>query len=200
MPGHVPTGPLIFLTCLVVLPLCLTAQDVEAETTPAEQEAEPADTASKSGYEKVIRMDGATSVASDLTTDDERKHPVLDWDAPHKWFGDLDDLKRSLHDHLGLAVGVDYNLLNQYSSLSTTDTHAFSGIFRVFGTWRLFGKWWEHSGNLVYRIENRHLISGVTPRDLGHDGGSFLSTATFKDFNWGVTSFYWRQMFSGGQH
>jgi porin len=52
----------------------------------------------------------------------------------------------------------------------------------------------------VYRIENRHRISGVTPRDLGHDGGSSLSTATFKQFGWGVTSLYWKQMFSGGKH
>ena len=106
-----------------------------------------------------------------------------------------------MSDRLGLAVGVDYSLLNQFSSFSTTDTQAASGIFRLFGTWRLFGSIFKNSGHFVYRVENRHLIgSGITPRDLGFDGGSSLSTATFKRFNWGVTSLYWKQMFSGGRY
>ncbi|MCL7960227.1 MAG: carbohydrate porin [marine benthic group bacterium] len=203
MTGRTPAGLVICLICLaslVVLPPCLAAQDVEAENPPSEQEAVPADTAFKSGYGDVVSMGGATSVASDLKDDDRRKNPVLDLDVAYRRLDALNDLKRTLYDGLGLAVGMDYNLLNQYSSFSTTETHALSGIFRVFGTWRVFGKWWKSSGNLVYRVENRHLISGVTPRDLGHDGGSSLSTATFKEFGWGVTSLYWKQMFSGGNY
>jgi porin len=168
------------------------------DTVPATRSS-PADTTEyKSGYGDMARMGGATSVDADLKDDDTRKNPILEWDVAHEKLDKFYALKRALNDNLGLAVGVDYNILNQYSSYSTTETHATSGIFRIFGTWRLFGSRLENSGNLVYRIENRHRISGVTPRDLGHDGGSSLSTATFKEFGWGVTSLYWKQQFAGG--
>jgi len=170
------------------------------DTVPAARSS-PGDTAAfKSGYGDVSTMGGATSVGADLKDDDTRKNPVLDWNLARQKLDGFYALKRKLNDNLDLAVGVDYNLLNQYSTYSTTDTHAMSGIFRIFGTWRLFGMWLKNSGNLIYRIENRHRISGVLPRDLGHDGGSSLSTATFKEFGWGVTSLYWKQMFSGGKH
>jgi len=48
----------------------------------------------------------------------------------------------------------------------------------------------------VFRFENRHRIGpGITPRDLGWDAGSALSTASFKAFGWGLTSLYWEQAF-----
>ena len=43
-------------------------------------------------------------------------------------------------------------------------------------------------------MENRHNIgTGVTPRNLGYEAGAALSTASFKEFGWGLTNFYWKQ-------
>lgn len=50
-------------------------------------------------------------------------------------------------------------------------------------------------GAFIFKIENRHGIGpGVTPRNLGYEAGAALSTATFKDFGWGLTNFYWKQL------
>jgi len=196
-------GLSLFAICWFAGPgALLFAQEPSAgDTVPiVRSQSVPADSAEfKSGYDDVAVMGGATSVGSDLKEDDKQKRSLLHWDVAHDRLGGFYGLKRRLNDDLGLAVGVDYSFLNQVSNFSTTSTHAASGIFRIFGTWRLFGSFLKNSGNLVYRIENRHQIgSGVTPRDLGYDGGSSLSTATFKDFGWGVTSLYWKQTFNEG--
>jgi porin len=52
----------------------------------------------------------------------------------------------------------------------------------------------------VFKIENRHRIGpGLTPRNLGFEAGSSLSTAGFKDMGWGVTAFSWNQRFPGNR-
>jgi len=149
----------------------------------------------KSGYNDVAVMGGATSVGADLVDDDADKHPLFGVNVARRRLGPYYNLKRRLNDRYGLAIGIDYSLVNQFSNFSTTDTHAASGIFRVYARWRVFGSKATNSGSLVARLENRHGYIPVTPRDLGGDGGSTLSTATFKDFGWGVTVFYWKQTF-----
>jgi len=149
----------------------------------------------KSGYDDVAVAGGATSVEADLVDDDSDKHPLIRVSFARKYLDGYYDLKRYLNDRFRLAIGVDYSLVNQYSNFSTTDTHAASGIFRIYGTWRAFGTKETNSGALTARLENRHGYIPVTPRDLGGDGGSTLSTPTFKEFGWGVTIFYWKQTF-----
>jgi porin len=186
---------------LILAALLLGSDGERAAAQEAEEATAPDSAEFNSGYEKVASAGGATSVGQDLKDDDLKKNPVLNWDWAHIWLDGFYRFKRKLNDKLGLAVGIDYSFLNQFSNFSTTDTQAASGIFRIFGTWRLFGSIFKNSGHLVYRVENRHLIgSGVTPRDLGFDGGSSLSTATFKRFDWGVTSLYWKQMFKGKRY
>jgi len=160
-------------------------------------QAQEADTATyKSGYQNVGGMGGATSVSGQLAADDLDKNPLIRINFATKYLDGFYDAKRFLNDKFGLAVGVDYSFVNQFSNFSTTDRQASSGIFRVFGQWSIFGSQENIGGALIYRIENRHLIgSGITPRFLGFDGGSALSTATFKEFGWGATSLYWKQTF-----
>jgi porin len=187
---------------LFVLPVAAIAWAAASQAPVYGQEVLEADplaqdtTEFKSGFEDVAKAGGETAVGADLKDDDRKKNSLLGWDLPRTIAPGIYDLKRKIKDALGLAIGVDYSFLNQFSSFSTTDTQAASGIFRIFGTWRLFGDLVGSSGHLVYRVENRHLLgSGIVPRDLGFDGGSSLSTATFKRFDWGVTSLYWKQMF-----
>jgi len=155
----------------------------------------------KSGYDDVAVMGGATSVSSDLVDDDESKNPLLGINFARDKLGWYYGWKRNLLDKLGVAFGIDYSFMNQFSNYSATDDWALSGIFRMYGTWQAFGSTEGMSGTLAVRIENRHQIgSGVTPRDLGFDGGSSLSTATYKKFGWGTTQLHWKQLFEGGRY
>ncbi len=165
------------------------------------QVAPPDSAEFKSGYDDVVVAGGATSVGADLVNDDETKNPLLHFNIASSKLGWYYDFKRMVNDRLGIALGVDYSLVNQFSSFSITDTQASSGIFRFYGTWNAFGSPEGMSGTAVFRLENRHIIgSGITPRDLGFDGGSSLSTATFKDSGWGITIASWKQRFEGGKY
>lgn len=103
----------------------------------------------KSGYGDVVQLGGATSVGADLRDDDVDKNPLFEINAARTYLAPYYNIKRKLNDKIRLAVGVDYSFLNQFSNFSTTDRQAASGIFRVFGTWRIFGSILGSSGNLV---------------------------------------------------
>ena len=172
------------------------------DTLGPQAQAGPDSLRFKSGYEDVAAQGGGgTAVEADLVDDDLEKNPLIRVNFARQWLGWFYRLKRNVNTKLRLAIGVDYTFVNQFSSFSVADRQAASGIFRVYGTWRAFGSKETTSGNLVARLENRHLIgSGVTPRDLGYDGGSALSTATFKDFGWGITILHWKQTFKNQRY
>jgi porin len=155
----------------------------------------------KSGYDDVAVSGGASSVDADLVDDDLAKNPLLRANLAARYLGGYYRLKRRLKTDHGLAIGLDYSFVNQFSSFSTTDRQAASGIFRVYGNWQVFGSKETTSGTVVYRFEHRHLIgSGITPRELGFDGGSSLSTVAFVNFGWGTTALYWKQRFDGERY
>jgi porin len=146
---------------------------------------------SKSGYDDVHVMGGPTSVGGQLADDDTAKKPLFNINWIHERFYKR---KEHLKNRYGLALNVDYNFLNQYASFSFDDRRAASGTFRVYGRWSPRWKKRRPENGLVFRFENRHQIgSGTTPRNLGFDAGSALSTASFKDFGWGTTALYWEQ-------
>lgn len=166
------------------------ATEEEEGTDPASQ---PPSGKSRSGYEGIAATSGSSGVQADLLADSLEKRPVIKLlsGVTNKLF----DFKDKINGLWGIAFGVDYNFLNQYASFSFTEDEATSGNIRFYGTWNLFHSKEKIHGNFVFRVENRHLIgSGITPRDLGFDAGSALSTASFKDFDWGVSSLYWDQI------
>jgi porin len=166
-------------------------EDTEEGEGPAEKST---DRQTKSGYD-IPTAGGPTSVESDLMADDLEKRPVVR--VLGHFVAPLYRFKNRVDGLWGIAFGMDYNFLNQYASFSFTEDQATSGVFRVYGTWDLFHFREKFDGRLVYRVENRHTIGGgITPRDLGFDAGSSLSTASFKDFAWGLTSLYWKQFFA----
>ena len=150
----------------------------------------------KSGYGDLKTISGSKSVNSNLVSDDEYKSAWLDTDLAREAFDGFYRFKRQLKNDYNLAVGMDYMFLNQYASFSYSDRQASSGILRIFGTWVAFNIPNDMQGSLIIKVENRHLIgSGTPPRELGYDAGSALSTASFKVFHWGITNFYWKQLF-----
>ena len=134
----------------------------------------------KSGYDDLKVVGGANSVNAELKSDDGYKHAWIDTDWAREAFTGYYNFKRNLKENLNIAVGIDYMFLNQYASFSYSEKQANSGIFRFFGTW-LPLKTDDLSGSLIFKIENRHKIGhGLTPRNLGYEAGSALSTASFK--------------------
>jgi porin len=150
--------------------------------------------ASKSGYDDIVVSGGSNSVGSNLKDDDKKKSAWIRKDYAKKVFDDYYDFKRYLNKKIHLALGIDYTFLNQFATYSASDIQASSGVFRFYGTWQAPVKNKSNNGAFIFKIENRHGIGpGVTPRNLGYEAGAALSTATFKDFGWGLTNFYWKQ-------
>jgi porin len=170
-------------------------EDTEGSDATEESGEEDSERKTKSGYDDIPTAGGPTTVESDLIADDLLKRPVFR--VLSRTLEPLYRFKNRVDGLWGIAFGMDYNFLNQYASFSFTEDQATSGNFRFYGTWNLFHSKEKIDGRLVYRIENRHTIGGgITPRDLGFDAGSALSTASFKDFAWGITALYWKQFFA----
>lgn len=155
----------------------------------------------KSGYDDLVITGGANSVDAELISDDRHKNAWINFDYSSKLFKKYYNIKKELNDNYKLAVGTDYMFLNQYASFSYSDKQATSGIFRLFGTWNVLNTESGIHGSLILKLENRHIIgSGNTPRNLGYEAGSALSTASFKSFGWGLTNLYWKQLFSNKKY
>jgi porin len=159
---------------------------------PAAAAATAAPRRSKSGYVDPGEIEGAKGVGNQLVDDDTVKKKAL----IHRGFlreGFYKE-KRKLKEKYGIELNADYSFLNQYASESETDRQAASGALRFYGRWIPSRSTERAAGKIVFRFENRHRIGpGITPRDLGFDAGSALSTASFKAFGWGVTSLYFEK-------
>jgi porin len=182
---------------LVGLVLTLAPAFLAGQTSDQSDHATPAQQESKSGYEDPAVMGGSKAVGAQLVQDDRGKKSLIDLFVPGSYY----DLKRRLKQKIGIELNVDYSFLNQYASYSSTDRQAASGSLRFYGRWIPRGDERPFQRALVFRFENRHVVgSGITPRDLGFDAGSALSTPSFKAFGWGVTSLYWEHAFSSRRY
>lgn len=151
---------------------------------------------SKSGYHSLDSDGGVGTVNADLRADDALKMQWFQADVSDRIFKRYYGLKKKVKEKYRIAVGTDYMFLNQLASFSYSDRVATSGIFRLYGTWDALVSEKGHNGSFIFKIENRHKIGNQQiPRELGYETGSALSTASFKDFSWGLTNFYWRQRF-----
>lgn len=151
---------------------------------------------SKAGYDDIKNAGGQNTVAADLANDDVKKDAWLrDIPVLEKAISPYYDFKRYLKKKFNLALGTDYIFLNQVATFSFSEKQASSGVFRFYGNWKAHFKDESNEGNLIFKIENRHNIGkGVTPRNLGYETGAALSTASYKEFGWGLTNFYWKQI------
>ena len=135
-------------------------------------------------------------VEEDLRTEPLFRFPQID-DAMQSWW----DLKSRLNNDRGLRFGVDYTMLYQHLSDSLTDEdYALSGILRTYGEWTPFGRQNDNAGRLVFKVDNRHKISGnVTAANLGGEAGYIGQTGVlFNDIGWEVIDFNWQQGIGDG--
>ena len=151
--------------------------------------------------EKLTDPGDSKSVESELIRDDTVKPAIFPIDVWHTRLDHFYDYKQRVSDRLGLAWSVDYTVLFQTANFTESgEDTASSSVFRILGTWLHVGDRGKTWGNLVWKMETRNPIFGnPTPRDMGFDTGSALSTANFKVLDyWGITDLYWKQRFRGG--
>ena len=126
------------------------------------------------------------------------RRAVVEERITQNWF----DWKPHVQEEHGFSIGLDYTPLYLQSSeegVSGKD-NASSGIFRVFGSWDLVGRGTKNTGALVWKIENRHSYTEVSPQDFGFDQGYVgLIEAPFSDEGTRLTNLYWRQRFNEGK-
>ncbi|MFC1821953.1 carbohydrate porin [Thermodesulfobacteriota bacterium] len=184
------------------------------ETSPASTQAEAVESLSTaaekvhtsrsmSNYsEKINEGNSAKSVEAELVKSDKLKPAIFPLGILHPKLTYYYGFKEKMDEMFGLAFSVDYSALFQRATWTESgERTGASHVFRILGTWLSFGDSKGTSGNLVWKTEGRSALGGYpTPRDLGFDTGSALSTANYKDLDWGVTNLYWRQRFKGGQY
>ena len=110
--------------------------------------------------------------------------------------------KTNIRERTGLDFNFDYATLYQHveASLNGND-EAFSGVFRIYGKWELFGRGTKNVGSLIAKVEHRGRLGGdVVPGDLGSNLGYFGTTgASFTDAGWFLAPFYWEQFLADGR-
>ena len=156
---------------------------------------------SRSDYQDTVPASGGQkSVGAELINADIQQVPLWEIDFENRFLTGLHDRKQKFNSRTGIAFSVDYSFLTQHASHSISDKDSASDVFRIYGNWLAVGSKDSANGNLVFKYEHRAAIWGrQTPRDLGFDTGSALSTANYKENGWGWTDLYWKQVLKGGK-
>lgn len=174
-----------------------------AENNSTEKSSDCDQNTSLSNFSETIGTgSSAKSVEGELLANDKIKPAIFPIDLIHSRLRPYYTLREEANERLGLTFATDYTALIQHASFTKSDEDTASGhVFRFYGTWLGFGDRKSAMGNLVWKAEVRSSIFGnPTPRDMGFDTGSALSTANYKSEDWGFTDMYWKQRFEGGRY
>jgi hypothetical protein len=113
---------------------------------------------------------GGPDAVENVIEDDAQIRPaVVEKRASQKWF----EWKQGVQEEYGFAIGLDYTPLYLKSSENGASgvDNASSGMLRVFGSCDLIGRGIKNTGALVWKIENRHSYTDVSPQGFGFDQG-----------------------------
>ncbi len=169
-----------------------TAADQESQ--PPESDADKLDTD--------VEKHSVQSVEADLVHSDQIKPAIFAFDPLESRFTPYYKFKHNISNTFSLKFTTDYSILYQRASSTLSgEESAASDVFRILGTWLSIGDRAANHGTLVWKTEVRNRRGGrFTPREMGFDSGSALSTANYKEDDWGFTDLYWRQRLKGGQY
>ena len=139
---------------------------------------------------------GPDATANVLASDAEDKLDVLDIDAQARFAA----WKAGVKERTGFDFGIDYNALGYHATESLGEDNAASGAFRLFGTWELFRRGASNNGSIIFKIENRHAYTDVSPQAFGSQLGYVGDpSSVFSDQGWRVTHLFWQQRFADGR-
>lgn len=180
----------MLLATLTIAP-SLSAQGIESLSSPVNgMESQP------SIYLDITQFGGPSSVGGQLAEDNNVNASQVRCERLQQQFEPWFEFKQRLDESCGLQLSIDESMFYQSATSSLGETDAASGLVRVYGQWTLLGRGTNNLGQLVFKGENRHRITDITPFDLGFEAGSILPTGTFfNEFNYGVTNLYWKQYF-----
>jgi porin len=145
----------------------------------------------------VEEAQSAKSVGAEIAYSEIITPSIIPFDPENSILKPYYDFKLEKSEKYRLNFSSDYSILLQQASWTESGNRTgLSQVFRIYGTWPRFGDIDGTSGTLVWKTEIRTALGdNLTPRQLGFDTGSALSTTGYNDFGWGVTNLYWRQTF-----
>ncbi len=138
-----------------------------------------------------VRFGGPDAVGNQIR-EDEKEHPSL---IQTHVFDDYFAFKKQLTKDTGLSFSIDYSSVMRNSS-NEGPHYGSGGVFRFFGSWDLINPGGPDSGALVWKVENRHGYSMLTPKDLSFAIGYVgIFESSFSDEGWRLSNLFWRQRF-----
>jgi porin len=156
----------------------------------------------RAGYTRRADQASAANTINQLEEDDRLKSPVIRFPRIDQSLKGWYDMKRRLNEEMGIKFGFDYNSLYQYADGAVTeDDSAWSGAFRILGSWDLVNKGEDNVGKLVFGLESRHNISDrIPPSALAGQVGYIGVTGTlFNDAGGILGNLYYKQQFKNGK-
>ena len=158
-----------------------------AAASPQGAEDQPPRTATLAGPEQVENR---------LHIDSNAVSPVLPSNFARGYF----DWKARQQETNGFSIGGDYSTVYLKASDSPGEDDAFSGMYRLVGSWELTSDGDGNSGAIVFKAEHRHAYgSNLPPASLGFETGYIgLHEPPFSDQEARLTNLYWRQRMKGG--
>ena len=141
---------------------------------------------------------GPDAVENTIEDDAARVPSMVEERLLEPWF----QWKKGLQDDHGFSFGLDYTPLYLKSNADgfSGDDNAASGMLRVFGAWDLVGRGTPNTGAFVWKIEQRHSYTDVSPQGFGFDQGYIgLIDPPWSDQGTRLTNLYWRQRLNDGK-
>jgi len=155
----------------------------------------------RSGYERRADQASAANTINQLEEDDRLKEPVIRLPGVDAGLQGWFDMKRRFNEQSGVQFGFDYNTMYQKANEALTDDDsAWSGVFRILGSWEAFNQGETNAGTLVFGLETRHNISDrIAHSELAGQVGYIGVTGTlFSNVDGILGNLYWKQNFKSG--
>ncbi len=140
-------------------------------------------------------LGGPEQVENRLDIDSNMVTPMFSSDFARGYF----DWKDRIKKENGVGLGGDYSFAYLKASDSPGVDDAFSGMYRMFGTWEAVSDGKGNSGALIWKVEHRHAYgSNIPPGSLGFElGYAGIFLPPFSDQGTRLTNLYWRQRMRG---
>jgi len=150
----------------------------------------------KSERGRVAGLAGPENVENRLHIDSNQVRPMF----PSNFMPGYFDWKDRVRENNGVGFGGDYSFAYLRASESLGADDAFSGMYRMFGSWEATSDDQGNSGALIWKVEHRHTYgSNIPPGSLGFETGYIgLHLPPFSDQGTRLTNLYWRQRMNGG--
>ncbi|NOD61694.1 MULTISPECIES: carbohydrate porin [unclassified Ruegeria] len=149
-----------------------------------------------------VSLGGPASTQAQLEQDRVRRLQDSRWPGLDAALDPLEASRQRFAERTGLNLSFDYQAYYQSATESLTDIdEAALGQARILGQWTLLNRGGENPGQLVFTLENRHLLgTDIAPSGLaGEIGYAGVTATTFSDTDTTLSVAYWSQTLAGGK-